>query len=80
MLRRCSRRAYQVIDFDYRGAVGVILFNHGEADFAVAKGDRVAQLILERILTPDVVEVDDLDDTARGAGGFGSTGVSGAAK
>ena len=70
----------QVVDFDYRGAVGVILFNHGEADFAVAKGDRVAQLILERILTPDVVEVDDLDDTARGAGGFGSTGVSGAAK
>ena len=66
----------QVVDFDYRGAVGVILFNHGEADFAVAKGDRVAQLILERIMTPDVVEVDDLDDTARGAGGFGSTGVA----
>jgi len=75
-----AARAYQVIDFDYRGAVGVILFNHGESDFAVAKGDRVAQLILERILTPDIVEVDDLDDTARGAGGFGSTGVSGAAK
>ena len=70
----------QVVDYDYRGAVGVILFNHGEADFPVAKGDRVAQLILERILTPDVVEVDDLDDTARGAGGFGSTGVAGAAK
>jgi dUTP pyrophosphatase len=45
-----------VIDFDYRGAVGVILFNHGAEDFAVAKGDRVAQLILERITTPDVVE------------------------
>ncbi len=40
------------------------------------KGDRVAQLILEQILTPEVVECDDLDDTARGAGGFGSTGVA----
>lgn len=69
-----------MIDYDYRGAVGVILFNHGEVDFPVAKGDRVAQLILERILTPEVVEVADLDDTQRGAGGFGSTGVSGAAK
>ena len=54
------------------------MFNHGEADFAVSKGDRVAQLILERILTPDVVEVEDLDDTTRGAGGFGSTGVAAA--
>jgi dUTP pyrophosphatase len=46
--------------------------------FAVKKGDRVAQLILERIVTPPVLEVDDLDDTARGAGGFGSTGVAAA--
>jgi dUTP pyrophosphatase len=65
-----------VVDYDYRGNVGVILFNHGEEDFVVRKGDRVAQLILERIVTPDVVECDDLDDTERGAGGFGSTGVS----
>jgi dUTP pyrophosphatase len=42
---------------------------------AVKAGDRVAQMILERISTPEVVEVDDLDDTTRGAGGFGSTGV-----
>ena len=47
---------------------------------AVKRGDRVAQLVLERILTPEVEEVESLDDTARGAGGFGSTGVSGAAK
>ena len=65
-----------VIDEDYRGNVGVILFNHSDADFAVAAGDRVAQLILERIATPEVVEVDSLDDTQRGAGGYGSTGVA----
>jgi len=63
-----------VIDGDYRGAVGVVLFNHGAEDFAVTRGDRVAQLVLERIATPAVVEVDSLDDTERGAGGFGSTG------
>ena len=43
---------------------------------AVAKGDRIAQLVLERIVTPDVEEVDELDDTERGAGGFGSTGTA----
>eukprot|EP00798_Chlamydomonas_sp_ICE-L_P021669 gene21669-28686_t len=62
-----------VIDEDYRGPVGVILFNHSEQDFIVKKGDRVAQLVLERIATPTVIEVDDLDGTDRGAGGFGST-------
>ncbi|GLT58045.1 hypothetical protein SLA2020_309710 [Shorea laevis] len=64
-----------VIDADYRGPVGVILFNHSDADFEVKTGDRIAQLIIERITTPDVVEVEDLDSTVRGAGGFGSTGV-----
>ena len=64
-----------VVDEDYRGAVGVVLFNHGDEDFEVKKGDRVAQMILERIMTPQVVEVESLDDTTRGAGGYGSTGV-----
>ena len=68
-----------VIDADYRGQVRVLLFNHGEADFAVAAGDRVAQLVLERIVTPDVVEVAELETSVRGAGGFGSTGGFGAA-
>lgn len=67
-----------VVDYDYRGNVGVILFNHGKEDFVIKRGDRVAQLILEKIATPDVVEVDDLDETDRGAGGFGSTGVAAA--
>lgn len=65
-----------VIDADYRGPVGVILFNHSDSDFTIKAGDRIAQLILELIITPDVMEVDDLDATARGDGGFGSTGVS----
>ena len=65
-----------VIDADYRGNVGVVLFNHGEEDLQVKRGDRIAQLILEKISYADIVEVDDLDATARGDGGFGSTGVS----
>jgi len=65
-----------VIDADYRGNVGVVLFNHAETDFKVEVGDRIAQLILERIEIADVEEVQDLQDTQRGAGGFGSTGVS----
>ncbi|XP_058787870.1 deoxyuridine 5'-triphosphate nucleotidohydrolase [Vicia villosa] len=64
-----------VIDADYRGPVGVILFNHSDVDFEVKVGDRVAQLIIEKIITPEVSEVLDLDSTVRGEGGFGSTGV-----
>ncbi|XP_052191120.1 deoxyuridine 5'-triphosphate nucleotidohydrolase [Diospyros lotus] len=64
-----------VIDADYRGPVGVILFNHSDSEFEVKEGDRIAQLIIEVIVTPDVAEVADLDETTRGAGGFGSTGV-----
>ena len=66
-----------VVDADYRGNVGVILFNHGDADFVVKQGDRVAQLILEKVDMAQVFEAPELPDTERGAGGFGSTGVSG---
>ena len=66
-----------VVDHDYRGEVGVILFNHGDQDFQVKMGDRIAQLILEKIDTPPVEEVQGLGDTVRGSGGFGSTGVKG---
>ncbi|GMH32390.1 hypothetical protein BSKO_00224 [Bryopsis sp. KO-2023] len=65
-----------VIDEDYRGPLGVILFNFSDTEFEVKTGDRIAQLILERIYTPDVEEVEELDDTERGTGGFGSTGVA----
>lgn len=62
-----------VIDADYRGPLKVLLFNFSDADFVVAVGERVAQLIVERIYTPDVLVVDQLEDSVRGAGGFGST-------
>ncbi|XP_063229280.1 deoxyuridine 5'-triphosphate nucleotidohydrolase [Bacillus rossius redtenbacheri] len=63
-----------VIDEDYRGNVGVLLFNHSEQPFVVKRGDRIAQLICQRIFYPDLVEVEDLSDTERGENGFGSTG------
>jgi dUTP pyrophosphatase len=67
-----------VIDADYRGPVGVILFNWGDEDFTIEVGDRIAQMILEVIVYPDIVEVkegEELAQTERGAAGFGSTGV-----
>lgn len=63
-----------VIDEDYRGHVMVLLFNHSDAEFVVNAGDRIAQLIIEQIVTPPVQEVTELTDTTRGTGGFGSTG------
>ncbi|RPB27158.1 dUTP diphosphatase, partial [Terfezia boudieri ATCC MYA-4762] len=63
-----------VIDADYRGQLKILLFNHADVDFEVKEGDRVAQLILERIYTPEVVTVTELPASVRGAGGFGSTG------
>ena len=65
-----------VIDPDYTGEIKVVLFNHGDKDFEVKKGDRIAQLILERCETPEVEEVGEVKDTERGSKGFGSTGVS----
>ena len=62
-----------VIDADYRGVVFVLLYNLSDKDLEVKRGDRVAQLILEKIATPEVKEVDELDETVRGDQGFGST-------
>lgn len=63
-----------VIDSDYRGQVMVALHNHSQEDQAVQPGERVAQLLITPVYTPGFCEVDDLTDTDRGAGGFGSTG------
>lgn len=62
------------IDSDYRGEVHVPLINHGQAPFTVERGMRIAQMIVKRVPPVQLVEVDDLDDTPRGAGGFGHTG------
>jgi dUTP pyrophosphatase len=64
-----------VIDEDYRGNVGVVLFNHSDEDFRVNEGDRVAQLICQKIFYPQLEEAETLTDTKRGREGFGSTGV-----
>ena len=63
-----------VIDSDYRGQVMVALHNHGQQDQLIQPGERVAQLLITPVFTPGFCEVDDLTDTDRGAGGFGSTG------
>ncbi|XP_058851112.1 deoxyuridine 5'-triphosphate nucleotidohydrolase [Acipenser ruthenus] len=65
-----------VVDEDYRGNVGVVLFNFNKDSFEVKKGDRVAQLICEKICYPELQERETLDETERGAGGFGSTGTN----
>jgi len=65
-----------IIDRDYTGNVQVILYNHSDIQFEIAKGDRIAQLILEKIKTPMVLVVPTLQETQRGDGGFGSTGAT----
>ena len=62
------------IDSGYRGEIGVILANFGDADFIVKKGDKIAQLVIAPVTQPEVCEVSEIDETDRGAGGFGSTG------
>ena len=63
------------IDSGYRGEVGVILVNFGDTDFQVKKGDKVAQIVIAPVVQAQVVETSEVDETDRGAGGFGSTGV-----
>ena len=65
-----------VIDSDYRGEVKVLLFNLSDVDFTINEGDRCAQMIIEKYTMTQLEEVQDLSDTARGEGGFGSTGVA----
>ena len=62
------------IDSDYRGEVGVILINHGQEPFVIKRGERIAQLVIAKCEQAAMIEVATLDETARGAGGFGSTG------
>lgn len=62
------------IDHQYRGVVGVILINHSKNDFEIKKGERIAQAVFSKFEEAHLLEVDELDATARGEGGFGSTG------
>ena len=62
------------IDCDYRGEIGVILVNHGSAPFDIRRGDRIAQLVIAPVVAAELVEVESLEESARGSRGFGSTG------
>ncbi len=64
------------IDSDYRGELKVILINHGDQAFEVRRGDRIAQLVLAPVARASWLKVDELDETSRGEGGFGSTGTA----
>jgi dUTP pyrophosphatase len=64
------------IDSDYRGEVKVILINHGKSAFRIKRGMRIAQMVIAKVEPAVLMRVDDLDETTRGAGGFGSTGHS----
>ena len=63
------------IDADYRGEVKVLLINHGDEAFTINRSERIAQMVIAPITQPEFEQVTELSDTARGAGGFGSTGV-----
>ena len=65
-----------VIDSDYRGELGVVLFNFSNEDFCINMGDRIAQLVFEKIKTPEIKEVTELEGTDRGSKGYGSSGIS----
>tara|TARA_Y100000389_G_scaffold68608_2_gene65092 strand:- start:12465 stop:12890 length:426 start_codon:yes stop_codon:yes gene_type:complete len=73
-VKHCINVGAGVIDPDYTGEIKVVLFNHGLNDFEIKKGDRIAQLVLERCETPPIEEINIVEDTDRGSGGFGSTG------
>jgi dUTP pyrophosphatase len=63
------------IDSDYRGEINVILINFGDKPFVISRGDRIAQMVINKVELPEIIEVEELDITERGEGGFGSTGL-----
>lgn len=64
-----------VIDSHFRGETKIVLFNLGKEDFHIEKGMRIAQMLIQKIESPEIIEVEELDATERGSGGFGSTGL-----
>ncbi len=63
------------IDADYRGEIKLIVINLGDKEYTLLRGERIAQMVFARVLKPEIIEVEGLDSTERGAGGFGHTGV-----
>ena len=63
------------IDSDYRGEIKIIMINFGDKPFLIKRGDRIAQMVINKIEIPEIIETDNLNETERGGGGFGSTGL-----
>lgn len=63
------------IDSDYRGEINLIMINFSDKSFVIKRGDRIAQMVINKIEIPNIIEVQELDETNRGSGGFGSTGL-----
>jgi len=63
------------IDSDYRGEIGIIVINWGQDVFTISRGDRIAQMVITKVYPADIIDVEDLDSTQRGEGGFGHSGV-----
>jgi len=63
------------IDSDYRGEIGIIVINWGQDVFTISRGDRIAQMVIAKVYPADIIDVEDLDSTQRGEGGFGHSGV-----
>ena len=63
------------IDSDYRGEICIIVINWGEQPFTIRRGDRIAQMVMVKVFRADIIEVDELDNTQRGVGGFGHSGI-----
>ena len=72
--KHCIDIGAGVIDPDYTGEIKVIMFNHGDVEYMIKQGDKIAQMILERCETPPIEEVIEIEDTVRGTKGFGSSG------
>ena len=64
-----------VVDSDYRGEIKIPLINHSDTDFIIHNGDRIAQMVIMPVIIPVFTEIDELNNTKRGEGGFGSTGI-----
>jgi dUTP pyrophosphatase len=63
------------IDSDYRGEIGLIMINWGQEPYAISRGDRIAQMLITKVYRAEVMEVDELEPTLRGEGGFGHSGI-----
>lgn len=71
----CLANGIGTIDSDYRGEIKILLINLGDRDFIIKKGDRIAQMVFVKYEKADFIQVEKLDDTGRGSGGFGHTGI-----